>query len=151
MRLILREAVAHLGKAGDLVNVKPGYARNFLIPQGLAYRATEANVRRIEEESRIREEQARRAYLEANRQASRLEGLTLTFTARASEEGTLFGSVNAKDILERAVESELGFDLDRRSVLLEEPIKSVGEHLVPIRLQTNVETQVRVIVEAETD
>lgn len=151
MRLILREAVAHLGKAGDLVNVKPGYARNFLIPHGLAYRATEANVRRIEEEARIREEQARRAYLEANRRASMLEGVALTFTARASEEGTLFGSVNAKDILERAIESEIGFDLDKRSVLLEEPIKSVGEHLVPIRLQAGVETRVRVIVEAEAD
>lgn len=151
MRLILREEVVTLGKAGDLVNVKPGYARNFLIPQGLAYRATEANVRRIEEEGRAREEQARRAYLEANRQASRLEELTLTFTARASEEGTLFGSVNAKDIFERAVESEIGFDLDRRSVLLEEPIKSVGEHVVSIRLQAGVETQVRVIVEAEAD
>ncbi len=151
MRLILREAVAHLGKAGDLVNVKPGYARNFLIPHGLAYRATEANVRRIEEEARIREEQTRRAYLEANRRASMLEGVTLNFTARASEEGTLFGSVNAKDILERAIESEIGFDLDKRSVLLEEPIKSVGEHLVPIRLQAGVETRVRVIVEAEAD
>ena len=151
MRLILREAVVHLGKAGDLVNVKPGYARNFLIPHGLAYRATEANVQRIEEEARIREEQARRAYLEANRRASRLEGVTLTFTARASEEGTLFGSVNAKDILERAIESKIGFDLDKRSVLLEEPIKRVGEHLVPIRLQAGVETRVRVIVEAEAD
>lgn len=151
MRLILREAVAHLGKAGDLVNVKPGYARNFLIPKGLAYRATEANVRRIEEERRIREEQARRAYLEANRQASRLDGLTLAFTARASEEGTLFGSVNAKDIFDRAVESGIGFELDRRSVLLDEPIKTVGEHAVAIRLRAGVETQVRVIVEAEAD
>ena len=151
MRLILREAVAHLGKAGDLINVKPGYARNFLIPKGLAYRATEANVRRIEHERRIREEQARRAYLEANRRASRLEGLTLNFTARASEEGTLFGSVNAKDILDRALESQIGFDLDKRSVLLEEPIKSVGEHLVVIRLEAGVETEVRVIVEAEAD
>ncbi len=151
MRLILREEVAHLGQAGDLINVKPGYARNFLIPQGLAYRATEANVRRIEEERRIAEEKARRAYLEANRRASRLEGITFTFTAKASAEGTLFGSVNAKDIFDRALESDIGFELDRRSVLLDEPIKAVGEYVVPIRLHAGVETDVRVIVEAEED
>lgn len=151
MRLILREEVAHLGQAGDLINVKPGYARNFLIPQGLAYRATEANVRRIEEERRIAEEKARRAYLEANRRASRLEGITFTFTAKASAEGTLFGSVNAKDIFDRALESDIGFELDRRSVLLDEPIKAVGEYVVPIRLHAGVETEVRVIVEAEED
>ena len=151
MKLILREAVQNLGRVGDLVNVKPGYARNYLIPQGLAYRATQANVRRIEEERRLREETARRAYLEANRQASRLEGLTLHFTARASEEGTLFGSVTAKDILERAEQADLGFDLGKRSVQLDEPIKSLGEHVVSVRLQADVETEVRVIVEAEAD
>ena len=151
MRLILREKVAHLGQAGDLVTVKPGYARNFLIPKGLAYRATEANVRRIEEERRIGEEKARRAYLEANRRASRLEGLTLTFTALASPEGTLFGSVGVKDIFDRLKESDIGFELDKRSVLLEEPIKSVGEHVVPLRLHAGVETEVQVIVEAAGD
>ncbi len=151
MRLILREAVEHLGQPGDLVTVKPGYARNYLIPRGLAYRATEANVQRIEEERRLREERARRIYLEANRQASQLEGLTLRFKARASEEGTLFGSVTARDILERAEEAELGFELDKRSVLLDEPIKSVGEHVVSMKLHAGVETEVRVIVEAEAD
>lgn len=151
MKMILRDAVEHLGRPGDLVNVKPGYARNYLIPKGLAYRATEANVRRIEEERRIREEQTRRAYLEANRQASRLDGLALHFKARASEEGTLFGSVTAKDILERAEEAELDFELDKRAVQLEEPIKSLGEHLVRVRLPAGVETEIRVVVEAEAD
>ncbi len=151
MRLILREEVEHLGQPGDLVNVKPGYARNYLIPRGLAYRATDANVQRIEEERRIREERARRIYLEANRQASRLEGLTLHFTARASEEGTLFGSVTVRDILERAAQEDLDFELDKRAVQLEEPIKSVGEHVIRMRLHAGVETDVRVIVEAEAD
>ena len=151
MRLILREAVEHLGQPGDLITVKPGYARNYLIPRGLAYRATDANVQRIEEERRLREERIRRAYLEANRQASRLEGLTLQFTARASEEGTLFGSVTVKDILERAEEADLDFVLDKRSVQLDEPIKTVGEHVVLMRLHAGVETEVRVIVEAEAD
>ena len=151
MRLILREAVANLGRAGDLVTVKPGYARNYLIPRGLAYRATEGNVRRIEEERRLREERARRAYLEANRRASRLDGLTLRFTARASEEGTLYGSVSARDIHERAEQLDLGFELDRRSLQLDEPIKTVGEHVVPLKLHEGVESEIRVIVEAEAD
>lgn len=151
MKLILREAVAHLGQAGDLVTVKPGYGRNFLIPQGLACRATEANVLRIEEERRIRKEKARRAFLEANRRASHLDGLTFTFRARASAEGTLFGSVGMKDILDRARESDIDFELDKRSVLLDEPIKSVGEHIVPLRLHAGVETEVRIIVEPEED
>ncbi len=151
MRLILRHAVAHLGEAGDLVKVKPGYARNYLLPQRLAYRATEANVRRIEEERRIREEKARRAYLEANRRASRLEGLTLEFRARASEEGTLFGSVNVRDVLERLETADFGFEVDRRAIVLDDPIKTVGEHVVPIRLHSGVETEIRVVVEAETD
>ena len=151
MKLILREDVEHLGQPGDLVTVKPGYARNYLIPRGLAYRATEANVQRIEEERRLREERARRIYLEANRQASRLEVLSLHFKARASEEGTLFGSVTARDILERAREADLGFELDKGSVLLDEPIKSVGEHVVTMRLHAGVEAGVRIIVEAEAD
>ncbi len=151
MRLILRQAVEHLGETGDLVNVKPGYARNYLLPQRLAYPATEANVLRIEDERRIREEKARRAYLEANRRASRLEGLTLEFQARASEEGTLFGSVNIRDILERLETADFGFEVDRRAIVLEEPIKAIGEHVVPIRLHTGVETEIRVVVEAETD
>ena len=150
MRLILREAVEHLGQAGDLVTVKPGYARNYLIPRGLAHRATDANVRLIEEERRVREERIRRTRLEARRRASILEDVVLTFTARASDEGTLFGSVNANDILGRAQEADIGFELDRRSVLLAEPIKTVGEHLVTLRLQPGVEADIRVIVEAES-
>ena len=149
MKLILREAVEHLGQAGDLVAVKPGYARNYLIPRALAYRATEANIARIEEERRVREERMRRAHLEANRRASLLEGVTLTFFARASPEGTLFGSVNVKDIFDRIAGLELGFDVDRRGVLLNEPIKTVGEHIVPVRVHSGVETEVRVVVVAE--
>jgi len=151
MRLILRKDVTHLGQAGDLVAVKPGYARNYLIPQGLAFRATAANVRRIEEERRIGKEKARRAYLEANRRASLLEDLSLTFRARASEEGTLFGSVGAKDILERLEGVNTGFQLDKRSVLIDEPIKALGEYVVPLRLHAGVETEVRVVVEAQQD
>lgn len=149
MKLILREDVEHLGPAGTLVNVKPGYARNYLLPQGLAYRATKANVGRIEDERRRRGEQERRDYLEANRRASLLEGKTLVFAAKVGDEGKLFGSVTAREIAEQASAADIGFEVDRRDVALDEPIKSVGDYRVSIRLGSGVEVEVKVVVEAE--
>lgn len=151
MKLILRQEVATLGQAGDVVNVKPGYARNYLLPKGLAYMASAANLRRIEVEARRRDERKRRDYLEASRQAARLEDLTITVSARAGDEGQLFGSVTVRDICEKVEESGLDFELDRRAVHLSEPIKSVGEHRVPIRYQSGVEVELLVVVEAEED
>lgn len=151
MKLILRETVASLGQAGDVVSVKPGYARNYLLPKGLAYTASDANIRRIEDEARRRRERVRRDYLEANRQASRLEGLSVTVAARAGDEGQLFGSVTVRDICDRVAESGIDFDLDPRMVQLSAPIKSVGEHPVPVRIQPGVEVDLLVIVEPEED
>ena len=151
MKMILRETVASLGRAGDVVNVKPGFARNYLLPKGLAYMVSAANVRRIDEEAQHREVQIRRDYLEANRQAARIEELTINVSARAGDEGQLFGSVTVRDICEKVEESGIDFELDRRAVHLAEPIKSVGEHRVPIRFQSGVEVELRVIVEAEED
>lgn len=149
MKLILRETVTNLGQAGELVRVKPGYARNYLLPQGLAYVATEANMRRMEEERQFLEEKAKRDYLEAKRRASQLEGMELTFTEKAGDEGKLFGSVTAKDIGEMATAQGLDFELDRRLVVLAEPIKSTGEYDVPLRLHPEVEVEIRVLVEQE--
>lgn len=151
MKLILRDTVASLGRAGDVVDVKPGYARNYLLPQGLAYMASASNIRRIEEEARRREGKVRRDYLEASRQASRLEGLALAVTARAGDEGQLFGSVTVRDICDKVAESDVDFELDPRTVHLPAPIKSVGEHLVPVRFRSGVEVELRVIVEPEED
>jgi large subunit ribosomal protein L9 len=151
MKLILRQNVATLGQAGDVVNVKPGYARNYLLPKGLAYMASAANLRRIEEEARRRGEQDRRDYLEASRQAARLEDLTIAVSARAGDEGQLFGSVTVRDICDKAAESGIDFELDPRAVHLPAPIKSVGEHLVPVRFQSGVEVELQVIVEPEED
>ena len=148
MKLILRETVTHLGLAGDVVNVKPGYARNYLLPQGLAFVATDSNMRRLDEERQHMEERARRDYLEAKRRASQLEGLELTFAANAGEEGKLFGSVTTKDITDRANEG-LDFELDRRTVVLGEPIKALGEYDVPVKLHPEVEVAIKVTVEAE--
>ena len=147
MKVILKEDMSNLGTAGDVVEVKAGYARNYLIPQGLAYLASAANVRRIEEEQKQREERSRRDYLEARRRAAQMQGKQLVFQARAGEEGKLFGSVTSGDIADRLNEQGLDFEIDRRWIQLEEPLKALGEHTVPVRLHTDVIVDVEVQVE----
>ena len=149
MKVILRGDMSNLGAAGDVVDVKPGYARNYLIPQGLAYLASPANVRRLEEERRRVEERARRDYLEASRRASQLEGKSLLFRARAGEEGKLFGSVTNADVADRLNELGLDFEVDRRSVHLEEPLKKLGEFTVALRLHADVAVNIEVRIEPE--
>jgi len=151
MKLILRTAVENLGDAGDLVRVKAGYGRNYLIPHGLAYPATEANVRRLEEEREKAEEVTKRNFLEARRQVSQLDGMSLTFHARAGEDGKLFGSVTGADIAERVNESGIDFELDRRAVVLDEALKSVGVFAVAIHLHADVDTEIEVRVEREVE
>jgi large subunit ribosomal protein L9 len=144
--------MANLGESGDVVDVKPGYARNYLLPQGFAYEASETNLRRIEEERRRMEERAKRDYLEARRRASQLEGASLVFHMRAGEgeEGKLFGSVTSADVTERLnAEAGLDFELDRRLVHLEEPIKALGAYQVPIRLHAEVVVEVDVRVDRD--
>ena len=152
VKVILKHDVENLGESGQVVDVKAGFARNYLIPQRIAYEASAANVRRIEEERRREEERSRRDYLEARRRASRLEGLSLTFHARAGAEGKLFGSVTNSDIADRANEQgALDFELDRRQVILEEPIKQLGAFLVPVRLHAEVEVEIAVNVERSAE
>jgi large subunit ribosomal protein L9 len=151
MKLILKQDVANLGEAGAVVQVKPGYGRNYLIPQGLAYVASEANMKRLEEEQAKAEERARRDFLEARRRAAQVEGLSLTFEVKASEDGKLFGSVTSADIAERANAGELDFELDRRTIQLEEPLKSLGVFPVGVRLHSEVEVELEVRVEREED
>lgn len=147
VKVILRESLPTLGEEGAVVSVKPGYARNYLLPQGKAYEATAANLRRIEEERRRAEARAKRDYLEARRRASQLEGVSLTFNARAGEEGKLFGSITSGDIADRVnALGTLDFEVDRRQVQLEEPIKSLGVYSVPVRLGHDVAPEVKVWV-----
>nr|PZN90880.1 MAG: 50S ribosomal protein L9 [bacterium] len=146
MKIILRQDVPNLGSAGEIVSVKPGYARNYLLPRGFAYEATEANLRQLEEEKRRAEQRARRAYLEARRRAAALEGISLTFKVRAGEESKLFGSITAADIADRLNEQGLDFQVDRRDVMLEEPIKSLGVYSVPIDLHSEVRPEIKVWV-----
>ena len=147
MKVILKDDLSNLGAAGDVVEVKAGYGRNYLIPQGLAYLASAANVKRVEEEKKLGEERSRHEYLEARRRASQLEGVSLIFLARAGEEGKLFGSVTNADVADRLNEKGLDFEVDRRWVHLAEPLKVLGEFKVPVQLSTDITVDVEVRVE----
>jgi large subunit ribosomal protein L9 len=151
MKLILKQTVENLGESGTVVDVKPGYARNYLLPQGLAYEASEANLRKIEEEQAKAEERSRRDYLEARRRASQLEGAALTFQEQASDEGKLYGSVSAVDIAEGLNAQELDFEVERKHVDLADPIKEVGEYQVRVVLHEEVELEIPVQVERADD
>ena len=147
MKLILRRTVDRLGDQGDVVEVKAGYARNYLIPQGLAFLASAANLRRLERERDEAEELAKHDYLEARRRASQLEGISMVFHVRAGEEGKLFGAVTNADVADRLNQGELDFEVDRRIVMLEEPLKVLGAAKVSVRLHSQVEVEVEVQVE----
>ena len=148
MKLILKQSVPNLGDVGEVVNVKPGYGRNYLIPHGLAYFASEKNLVRIEAEQARAQEEARRNFLEARRRASQIEGLSLSFRENAGEDGQLFGSVSVADITDQINAREIDFELDKRAVQLDDVIKSVGEALVPIKLHAEVTVEITVSVEA---
>lgn len=147
VEVILRRDVADLGLAGEMVNVRPGYARNYLIPQGIALVATEGNRRRFEEERRQVEQSAEREREAAQELAGELEGREVDFVRRASESGRLFGSVTAADIADE-LEKE-GVGVDRRAIRLEDPIKDLGEHEVPVRVHMDIVPTLKVSVVAE--
>ena len=147
IEVILREDIKTLGRAGEMVRVKPGYARNYLLPQGLAYEATEGNRKRIAAETRVRAAKDQAERTEAERVAGTLSGLTLTLKGKAGEEGKLFGSVTSQDIAE-ALASQ-GYSFDRRRIELEHPIKTTGTHAVSLRLHPEVHAELRVSVVAE--
>jgi large subunit ribosomal protein L9 len=144
MEIILRQAVENLGTTGDVVKVKSGYARNYLLPHGLAYEATPGNLKRIQQErDRLEAAENERRGL-AQGLAERLEQVSLTFSARVGEEGKLFGSVTAADIAQQ-LEAQ-GFHFEKRQIDLHEPIKALGVYRVPIRLHADVKPEVRVWV-----
>ena len=145
--VILREDVKALGKAGELVRVKPGYARNFLLPQGLAFEATEGNKKRIAAETRARGVRDQAERTEAERFAATLGAVALTLKGKAGEEGKLFGSITAQDIADALAAQ--GHQVDKRRIELEHPIKTIGHHTVGVRLHSEVHAEVRVSVVAE--
>ena len=146
-QVILRTDVADLGGAGDVVDVKPGYARNYLIPQGLAYSASEGNVRQLEGERQEAQVSMDRQKDRAEGLAAELEGRSVSFKVKAGEEGKLFGSVTTVDIAEQLASE--GVTIDRRDIILEEPIKELGVFRVPVRLHAEVRPELTVWVVAE--
>lgn len=147
IEVILREDIKTLGKAGEMVRVKPGYARNYLLPQGLAYEATEGNRKRIAAETRVRSARDQAERTEAERVAGTLSGVTLTLSGKAGEEGKLFGSITSQDVADAL--SQQGHPVDRRRIELEHPIKTVGTHTVSVRLHPEVHAELRVSVVPE--
>ena len=144
MDVILRHAVENLGKPGDVVKVKNGYARNYLLPHGLAYEATPGNLKRIQQERDRLEAAENERRGAAQGIAEKLEQVSLTFSARVGEEGKLFGSVTAADVAQQ-LEAQ-GFHIEKRQIDLHEPIKALGVYRVPIRLHADVKPEVRVWV-----
>ena len=142
MEIILRQAVENLGKPGDVVKVKSGYARNYLLPHGLAYEATPGNLKRIQQERDRLEAAENERRTAAQGLAEKIEQVSLTFSARVGEEGKLFGSVTAADIAAQ-LEAQ-GFHLEKRQIDLHDPIKALGVYRVPIRLHADVKPEVRV-------
>jgi large subunit ribosomal protein L9 len=147
MEVILREDIEKLGSRGQIVNVAPGYARNFLLPKRLAVAATDANKKIVEQERQAHLRREAKLKTEAADLGKLLEGVTVTIAQKAGENDQLFGSVTAKDITE-ALERR-NFSIDRRKVHLEEPIKQLGEYKVPVRLHRDVTTEIGVHVVRE--
>ena len=147
MDVILRSNVPNLGSAGEVVKVKDGYARNYLIPRGLAHQATEGAKRQYNQDAKRRASQGAAAQTAAEELAAKLGAVELTFTAKAGEGERLFGSVTAGDI--GAKLAEKGFAIDKRDIELEEPIRAIGAFKVPVRLHPSVRAEVRVWVVKE--
>lgn len=147
MKVILMQDVTNLGEVGDIVDVAGGYGRNYLVPQGLAVAATAKNKRQLEHQQRLREHQIAKARKAAAGLAEQLQGITCSFTRRSAEEGRLFGSVTSMDIVEEL--KAAGIELDPRRVQLDQPIRSLGDHAVPVRLPGDLTAEVKVTVVAE--
>lgn len=146
VKVILREDIARLGEAGEVVDVRPGFARNFLLPQGKAILATEASLKGLEHHQRVIAEKVARERKSLEGEKSRIEAVALEVAVQVGEEGKLFGSVTAAQIAELL--GQKGVAVDRRKIELAEPIKEVGEHKVPLRLHREVVAHVRLTVKA---
>lgn len=147
IEVILREDIKTLGRAGEMVRVKPGYARNYLLPQGLAYEATEGNKKRIAAETRVRAARNQAEQAEAERAAATLQQVELKLSGKAGDEGKLFGSITSQDIADALARA--GHTVDRRKIELEHPIKTTGVHSVRVRLHPEVHADLQVSVVAE--
>ena len=146
MKVILLQDIKGLGKAGNVANVSDGYARNLLIPKGMVKEATDSNLRELKRKKEAYEAKEAENFESARALAKRIAMLRVNLIAKGGEGGRLFGSITAKDISEALMEQHK-IEVDRRKILLENPIKQTGEHLVEVKLFTDVTAKLRVIVE----
>ena len=144
MEVILREDIKSLGNAGDLVRVKPGYARNFLLPKGFAYQATPGNKKRIEAEAKARGIRLAADKVDAEALATQLSAVAITLARKVGEGDRLFGSITAQDIADALAAA--GHEVDKRKIDLESPVKSIGEHVIPLKLHPEVVADLHVTV-----
>ena len=147
MELLLKEDVESLGMRGELVKVRAGYGRNYLLPRGLAVQATPSNIKQIELQRRalLKREATERA--SATAQADLLKEVSLEFARKVGEHGLLYGSVTSMDLAEALAAK--GYEIDRRRIQLKDPIKETGEYEVPIKLHREVTTNIKVLVKSE--
>lgn len=144
MKVILKQDVESVGSAGDIVEVKNGYARNYLVPQGMALAATRGNLKQIDQEKKTLELQKNREKKTAEQLANKLNNTSITISVPVGEENRLFGSVTSQDIADSLKEKD--FKIDKRKIILEEPIKVLGIYSVPIKIHSEVEAKVKVWV-----
>ena len=144
VRVVLREDVQHLGAVGELVRVRAGYARNFLLPRGKAALATAGSVRQIEDHKRVAIARAAKLKLSADALATQLSGVSIEITRQAGEGDKLYGSVTSKDIVD-AIKAK-GYDVDKKDLVLPDAIKDVGEYTITVKLGSGVESKIKLVV-----
>lgn len=144
MKVILKEDIKNLGKTGDVVNVSDGYAKNFLIPKKIVVEANTKNIKSIEHEKRKIQEHTRKVRGIANEMAGKISATTIILEATAGEEGKLFGSITTMDI--SAALKDKGFDIDRKKIVLEEPIKRLGDYTVDIKVYPEITSRLNIQV-----
>jgi large subunit ribosomal protein L9 len=144
VKVVLREDVQHLGTAGELVRVRAGYARNFLLPRGMVALATAGSIRQVEEQKKQAIARAAKLKASASALATQLGGLTIEITRQAGEGDRLYGSVTSKDVADAIKQN--GYDLDKKSLVMPDAIKDLGEHTVSARLGSGVEAKFKVVV-----
>jgi large subunit ribosomal protein L9 len=149
VKVILRENVENLGGRGDTVTVAAGYARNYLLPKGLAYLATPGNIKQIEQQRRVWDSRDTREKEEAQALADKLSAVQLSITKKTGESGTLYGSVTNSEIAELL--QQKGFEIDRRRIIVGEAIKTLGEHEIQVKIHKDVEGKLRLLVEPEEE
>ena len=144
MKIILTNDIDSLGKAGEIVDVKPGYARNFLIPSNNAIIATPSNLKAFQEEQKLSERREQKGKKEAQLLADKLDKVSLTATIQVGDEDKVFGSITSQNIADLLKEN--GFEIDKKKIVLDEPLKALGVYDVPVKLHHQVEAKVKVWV-----